>query len=552
MKNIFTGITVNFFRKVWSTYQLAIRNLIKLQDHFNLVPSPNLATRSPSRFRKTDPSHIIITFLSSPQNSLKYNIETFPCCELIQFIENQTKKQQATPPKNQSLQTYKQAQGDWIVYLQSDEIPTPGLVDALSQVPVDTEIVYWDILYTQNSQVKPWYKPGWSPELLFSAPLLCGSAIRKESLLKIASEIFEEGEVSWQELLILVLKQKNLKFLHIPKFFSKLQSAIPIQHYLPTAEALVRASIHPKTTSVFDAYNAIKHQWPLENQSVSIIIPTRNNFPVVWRCVTTLLEITHYHNFNVILIDDHSDDPELFAWYAELSKHPQVRIIKNSEEFNYSKVNNLGAQSSDGQLLLFLNNDTEIIESDWLEEMVRWAQLPEIGVVGAQLFYPNGTIQHNGIVIGLGGHAGHIFQGLPSNSNTIFGSTNWIRNISAVTGACMMMRRSVFDEVHGFDEGLKIVFNDVDICLKVIKKGYRNLVIPCARLIHYEGLSRDKALPPQDVEIGTSKLLPLVKLGDPYFSPRLSHAVNYPTPHRWFEPDPVRRLKRIDFFLSRK
>jgi GT2 family glycosyltransferase len=200
--------------------------------------------------------------------------------------------------------------------------------------------------------------------------------------------------------------------------------------------------------------------------------------------------------------------------------------------------------------LLFLNNDIEIIDEMWLDELVQWAQLPEIGAVGAQLIFPNFTIQHNGIVIGMGGHADHLFYNLPINKNTIFGSIGWYRNVSAVTGACMMMRKDVFYELGGFDESYQLVFSDIEICMRALKKGYRNLVNPFSRLIHHEGKSRGKYIPQGDIGIAYTHLKSWVAKRDPYYHPSLSLAVNYPTFLRSFEPNPLDRLENIVKYYS--
>jgi len=208
-------------------------------------------------------------------------------------------------------------------------------------------------------------------------------------------------------------------------------------------------------------------------------------------------------------------------------------------------VNNLGARQARGGFFVFLNNDVEVEAADWLNELVRWGCLPEIGIVGGKLLYPGGTIQHAGIVIGMEGHASHVFSGMPDGAAGPFGSTDWYRDVSAVTGACLAMRRDVFEQIGGFDERLVIAFGDVEICQRAIHAGYRVLYSPFARLIHYEGKTRANFIPEEDIRIGFEALKDAVRIGDPYYNPNLSHSVRAPTLRRPWEEDPSARLKEI-------
>ena len=184
--------------------------------------------------------------------------------------------------------------------------------------------------------------------------------------------------------------------------------------------------------------------WAFEEKLISIIIPTRDHAQDLQRCIGSLLRLTRYPRLELILVENHSQEAETLAYYAELQALPQVRIIADPRPFNYSAANNLGASQASGDWLLFLNNDIEIIEPDWLAEIGRWLSLPEIGVVGARLLYPDGALQHAGIVIGMEGHASHVFAGEAESRRSPFGSSTWYRNTSAVTGACLATRREVF------------------------------------------------------------------------------------------------------------
>ena len=200
--------------------------------------------------------------------------------------------------------------------------------------------------------------------------------------------------------------------------------------------------------------------------------------------------------------------------------------------------------------MLFLNNDIEAIDPIWLEEMVRWASRPEVGVVGGKLLYPNRTIQHAGLVVGMEGHANHVFAGCQESYSGLFGSTEWYRDYSAVTGACMMMRRNVFEQVGGFNEAYHLAFNDIEICLRTIQAGYRVVYTPFARLVHHEGATRSTYKPSTDIKLATHHLKPLIQQGDPFYNPNLSLMNRIPTLRRHDEVPSLQRLEMITKYLS--
>jgi GT2 family glycosyltransferase len=186
-----------------------------------------------------------------------------------------------------------------------------------------------------------------------------------------------------------------------------------------------------------------------------------------------------------------------------------------------------------------------VIDPCWLDELVQWAERREIGAVGAKLLYPDGTIQHAGIVVGMEGHGSHVFMGQREGYTGLFGSVDWYRDVSAITGACLMMRREVFEKIGAFDEDYLLVFNDIEICVRVLAHGYRVVYNPFARLIHYEGKSRGRYIPPDDIRLGYEHLKDIVAQGDSYYNPNLSYAVRVPTLRRTWEEDRLQRLETI-------
>ena len=224
---------------------------------------------------------------------------------------------------------------------------------------------------------------------------------------------------------------------------------------------------------------------------VSIIIPTKDKAEILGPCVDGILNRTDYPNLEIVIVDHQSTDPAATQLLAKLAEEPRVTIMSYEGPFNYSAINNAAVARARGSVLALLNNDVEVINPDWLDEMVALAVLPEVGAVGAKLLYPDNRIQHAGVVLGPGGVAGHLFHLLEATDPGYFGRAVMTSTVSAVTAACFVVRKAVFEEVGGFDEeNLAVAFNDVDICLKIAESGYRNVLTPQATLYHHESVSR--------------------------------------------------------------
>jgi GT2 family glycosyltransferase len=242
---------------------------------------------------------------------------------------------------------------------------------------------------------------------------------------------------------------------------------------------------------------AIK-QSQADNPLISIIVPTRNALDITRNCINSVLQKTKFNAFEIVIIDNQSDCPQTLKWFDDIQAEPNVRVIRYDAPFNYSAINNFAVTHSQGELLCFLNNDTEVINENWLGEMAQQAQRPGVGCVGAKLYYPDNTIQHAGVVLGLWGLAGHGHKNFTRHSPGYCQRLASLQNYSAVTAACLMMKKSVFNEVDGFNENeLKVAFNDVDLCLKTLAAGYRNLWTPYAELYHYESKTRGKEDSPE-------------------------------------------------------
>jgi len=261
---------------------------------------------------------------------------------------------------------------------------------------------------------------------------------------------------------------------------------------------------------------------------VSVLVPTRDAVELLRDCLGSLLEKTSYRNFELLVIDNGSVLPETFAYFEQVKQDPRVRILRDDRAFNFSALNNLGAREARGDLLALVNNDIEIIDGDWLEEMASHAVRPEIGCVGAKLLYPDDRVQHAGVITGIGGVAGHAHKYLHRDEHGYFGRLRLTHNLSAVTAACMVVRRRLFERLGGLDERLAIAFNDVDFCLRVRAAGYRNLFSPYAVLRHCESATRGQevTLAQQERfrrEVETMKQRWGATLrNDPYYSPHLT------------------------------
>jgi O-antigen biosynthesis protein len=252
------------------------------------------------------------------------------------------------------------------------------------------------------------------------------------------------------------------------------------------------------------------------NPLVSIIIPHKDHPEMLANCISKIQDRTSYRNYELLIVDNGSSSRKAQDYLRSLP----YRVIPFNEPFNFSRLNNLAIRESNGDYALLLNDDTEVISSDWLSAMVGYAQLPEIGAVGAKLFFADGSIQHCGVVLGIRGVAGHWLRRFPGNSRGYFNSLFRTRNFSAVTAACVLFRREVFESVGGFDENLPYAFNDVDFCLRIRSAGYRVVWVPDAELYHYETVTRPLELDPGEVRY-LKKKWGTVLLNDPYYNVNL-------------------------------
>lgn len=439
---------------------------------------------------------------------------------------------------NKALQL---AKGEFIALLDHDDLLAPfalfEVVKSLNDKPEldfiysDKDIVSEDGTQRQN----PLFKPGWSPEIMLSANYLTHlSVIRKSLVDEIGGFLSEtDGAQDWD--LFMRATEKTNKILHISKVLyhwreSETSCALWCSGAKPYIFDAQRTVLNNHLKRLGKSFELIlippgiwRIKWTITDKTkISIIIPTRDNITKLRPCVDSILNKSSYQNFEIIIIDTGSKEPESLKYYNELSRNSKINILNYNKLFNYSAVNNLGEKHSTGEILLFLNDDTEVITSDWLEEMAGWIQQEEIAIVGAKLLKPDNTIQHAGVILGLQGFAGHPFAGANENYNGPFGSTEWYRDYLAVTGACMMIRKKVFEEAGGFNESFILMGSDVELCLRLWKKGYRIVYTPFAKLVHYEASTRTKYIPPQDFVMSYEHYKLFLEKGDPNYNINLS------------------------------
>jgi GT2 family glycosyltransferase len=463
------------------------------------------------------------------------------------------------------------AGGEFIALLDHDDTLSPhALFEVVKRLNEDPQC---DLLYSDHDLLsqdgsrrdRPLFKPGWSPEIMLSANYLTHLTVIRAARVREAGSFDPrmDGAQDWE--LFMRVSEKTQKIAHIPKILYHWREAggstasdIWSKPYAPPAqlrvigEHLNRQGL-PEARAFFDASGYIRVHWALEQKrKVSIIIPSNGANELLETCIGSILDGTAYPNYEIVVVNNGPRRPEEFDYYRRIETDPRVRVLHyaagDGETFNYNSVNNFGARAASGDLLLFLNNDTRVIAPDWLDELVLWAEREEIGVVGAKLLHPDGTIQHAGVVIGLSGFAGHIFAGQPENQWTIFGLAEWYRNYSAVTGACMMVRREVYDKIGGLDEAFLLCGSDVEICLRVQRAGLRVVVNPFARLIHLEGATRSGEIPAQDFRISYRHYLPALQSGDPFFNPNLSYWQATPTLRGQDEQQPLQFV--LDFLKA--
>ncbi|EGO5829904.1 glycosyltransferase family 2 protein [Enterococcus faecalis] len=445
------------------------------------------------------------------------------------------------------------ATGEFVALLDNDdELAINAFYEVVKVLNENPEL---DLIYSDEDKIDmdgnrsdPAFKPDWSPDLLLGTNYISHLGVYRRSILEEIGGFRKGYEGSQDYDLVLRFTEKTTKerIKHIPKvlyYWRMLPTSTAVDQgskgyafeagLRAVQDALVRRGInghamHGAANGLYDVYYDIK-----SDKLVSIIIPTKNGYKDVQRCVSSIIEKTTYQNYEIIMADNGSTDPKMHELYAEFEKQLPGRFFVESIDipFNFSTINNRAAKKAHGEYLLFLNNDTEVITENWLTLMVSFAQQERIGCVGAKLLYPNNTVQHAGVILGLGGVAGHGHYGYPHGDLGYFGRLAINVNYSAVTAACLLMKKADFDAVGGFEEAFTVAFNDVDLCLKVQALGRDNVWLHEAELYHFESQTRgydDKGKKKKRFEqekvMMEEKWGPLIE-NDPFYNPNLTRDI---------------------------
>lgn len=407
----------------------------------------------------------------------------------------------------------KSAKGEFVALMDNDDIIHPHALYEIVKVLNNNRRA--DLIYSDEDKIdikgkrmEPFFKPDWSPDLFMSTNYLCHLTVIRKKLIDDVKGFRKGYEGSQDYDLFLRIIEKTNNIVHIPdvlyswrKIPGSTAAVYNNKGYADKAslnalkDAIKRRNINAEVTKgLFPGSFRVKYK--IEGEPlVSIIIPTKDNLKYIEKCISSILEKTTYKNYEIIIIDTNSTEKETLDYYKKIEDNPKIRILTWKKSFNYSSVNNYGVRNARGKYILLLNNDTEIITPTWIEGMLEHAQRKEIGAVGVKLLYPNDTIQHVGVVLGIAGPskkesiAGHIMRSFPKDIMGIPFTKDIIRNYSAVTAACLMINKEKYLKMNGMDEKYRIAFNDIDFGIRLYKYGYYNLYTPYVELYHYESAS---------------------------------------------------------------
>ncbi|MBR1842194.1 MAG: glycosyltransferase [Oscillospiraceae bacterium] len=440
------------------------------------------------------------------------------------------------------------ATGDYIALFDHDDLLHPAALHDVMQVicDKDADFIYTDentFHHTPEDAFCPHFKPDFAPDSLRGLNYICHLTVFKASLLEKAGRFRPECDGSQDYDMVLRLTEQAKHIVHIPKILyywrahpNSVAESVGAKPYVIEAahkalsDHLKRVGLEgevedTRVPTVYKINYKIKGT-PL----VSILIPNYEYKSVLETCLNSIYEKTTYPNFEVIVIENNSKSKEIFSYYKEIQrKWKNLRVVKWEKHFNYSAINNFGAKYANGEHLLLLNNDIEVISPDWIQEMLMFSQRSDVGAVGAMLYYPDDTIQHAGVILGIGGVAGHSHKYFKRGDYGYMSRLCYAQNLSCVTAACVMIRKDVWEAVNGLDESFEVAFNDVDLCMRIRKAGYLVVWTPFAELYHYESKSRGIEDTPEKQKRFSGEVIRFQKRwskelqkGDPYYNPNFT------------------------------
>lgn len=441
------------------------------------------------------------------------------------------------------------ATGEYIALLDHDDLMAEHalfwVAGAILENP-DAGLIYSDEdkISESGSRYAPYFKCELNPELLLAQNMICHLGVYRREIVEAVGGFRSgfDGAQDYDLALRIVERLSPKQVIHIPrvlyhwraiagsaamagdeKSYAAAAGRKAVAAYLRRSGLQAEVSPAPEASDLNRVHFALPSPVPF----VSIIIPTRDRVDLLATCINSIFNRSTYPSFEIVIVDNGSVQPKTAEYLADLPKE-RVKVIRDDAPFNFSRLNNLGARAAQGEILCLMNNDIEILSPDWLEEMVSFACQPDIGCVGTRLWYPDGRMQHGGVILGIGGVAGHSHKFSGRGGAGYFGRAVLHQSYSAVTAACLVVRRTVFEQVDGLDETLAVAFNDVDFCLRIREAGYRNVWTPYAEMIHHESVSRGTEDDPKKQARFQSEVHKMQErwgdklLNDPAYNPNLT------------------------------
>ena len=441
------------------------------------------------------------------------------------------------------------ATGEFIGLFDHDDMLHPAALHEVMRAICEkgADFIYTDEITfhdTPEDAYLPHFKPGFAPDNLRANNYICHFTVFKRSLLDEVGLFDPACDGSQDHDMILRLTEKARCIAHIPEILyywrahaGSVAESTQVKPYVSAAgiraveKQLERIGLEGSVSPVKPGLTIYRTRYVIKGKpKVSVLIPNYEHLKDLQTCLDSIFNKTTWADYEIVIVENNSTSRELFAYYERIQReHANVRVVTWQGEFNYSAINNYGAQFCSGEYLLLLNNDTQVITPDWVQEMLMFAQRQDVGAVGAMLYYPDDTIQHAGICLGMGGVAAHYFQHVRRGNLGYMGRLLYPQNMTAVTGACMLMRREIWDRMKGLDEGYAVAFNDVDLCMRIRKAGYLIVWTPYAELYHMESKSRGTEDTPEKQKRFNDEVLRFktrwakeLEAGDPYFNPSFS------------------------------
>ena len=439
------------------------------------------------------------------------------------------------------------ASGDYFALLDHDDILHPAALYEVMNVICNenADFIYTDEANFYNSSIFfRHHKPDYAPDYLCSCNYICHFTVFSRQLMEKAGKFNSMFDGSQDHDLFLRYTQNASKISHISKllYFWRTHKKstsfdVSVKPYAITASEnalrkhLTDLNITGDVESIEKLPGLYRIKYAITGQPlISILIPNKDNISLLKNCINSIIEKSTYKNYEIIIIENNSTEESIFKYYEDLKKYSNIKVVFwEGKGFNHSALNNFGINYANGEHLIFLNNDIEIITPQWIDEMLMYCQRSDVGAAGNMLYYPNNKIQHAGVVLGLLGLAGHIYKNFPRGSNGYMGKLKTAQNMSAVTAACMMVKKSAFQEVGCFSEDFYEAFNDVDLCLKIRKAGYLIVWTPFSEAYHHESKTRSLPDTPEKVkefdrivDMFKNKWKKEMKAGDPYYNRNFS------------------------------